>query len=149
MIPTPGHASWPCGHATEAYLTCALLQALLPRGAKYREQLERLAARISVNRTIAGLHYQIDNAVGRLLGTALADYMVARCKTGAKINERGFDGRKFQDANGNVIDFDPRVSMEDNQSGYYELLPATGTVAASPLLQFMWKKAADEWKRLR
>lgn len=30
MIPTPGHATWPSGHATEAYLTCALLQALLP-----------------------------------------------------------------------------------------------------------------------
>jgi membrane-associated phospholipid phosphatase len=28
MIPTPGHSSWPSGHATEAYLTCALLQAL-------------------------------------------------------------------------------------------------------------------------
>jgi hypothetical protein len=74
--------------------------------------------------------------------------MVARCTIGAKLNERGFDGRKFHDAKGNVIDFDPRVSMQDNQSGYYELLPATGTVAASPLLRFMWRKAADEWKRL-
>ena len=46
MIPTPGHSSWPSGHATEAYLTCELLQSLLPHGSKYREQLERLAARI-------------------------------------------------------------------------------------------------------
>ena len=148
MIPTPGHASWPSGHATEAYLTCALLQSLLPHGAKYREQLERLAARIAVNRTVAGLHYPVDSAVGRLLGTSLSDFMVARC-TGAKLHERGFDGRKFHDAKGHVIDFDPRVSMADNNSGYYELFSGPSTVAASPLLHFMWTKAAEEWKPIK
>jgi hypothetical protein len=148
MIPTPGHASWPSGHATEAYLTCALLQALLPHGNTYREQLERLAARISVNRTVAGLHYPVDSAVGRLLGTALSGFMVARCK-GEKIHERGFTGAKFHGAKGHVIDFDPRVSMADNQSGYYELFAGAHSVAASPLLQFMWGKAADEWKPLK
>jgi hypothetical protein len=147
MIPTPGHASWPSGHATEAYLTCALLQSLLSHGSKYREQLERLAARIAVNRTVAGLHYPVDSAVGRLLGTALSDFMVARC-TGAKLHERGFDGRKFHGVQGTVIDFDPRVSMADNQSGYYELLPGSATVAASPLLHFMWTKAVAEWKSI-
>lgn len=144
MIPTPGHASWPSGHATEAYLACSLMQALMPHGAKYEEQLERLAARIAVNRTVAGLHYPVDSAVGRLLGTALSDFIVARC-TGAKLHERGFDGRKFHGAQGTVIDFDPRVSMTDNQSGYYELLSGSATVAASPLLHFMWTKAAAEW----
>jgi hypothetical protein len=148
MIPTPGHAAWPSGHATEAYLTCTLLQALLPNGGKYKEQLERLAARCAVNRTIAGLHYPVDSAVGRLLGTALSDFMMARC-TGAKLHERGFDGRKFHGANGHVIDFDPRVSMADNHSGYYELMAGSHAVAASPLLQFMWGKAADEWKPLK
>ena len=148
MIPTPGHASWPSGHATEAYLTCALLQSLLPHGTKYREQLERLAARIAVNRTVAGLHYPVDSAVGRLLGTALSDFMVARC-TGGKLHERGFDGRKFHGTQGTVIDFDPRVSMTDNQSGYYELFSGSATVAASALLQFMWTKAAAEWKPIK
>ncbi|MBT9505739.1 phosphatase PAP2 family protein [Rhodoferax sp.] len=148
MIPTPGHASWPSGHATEAYLTCALLQSLLPHGGKYREQLERLAARIAVNRTVAGLHYPVDSAVGRLLGTVLADFMVARCTT-AKLHERGFDGRKFHDAKGHVIDFDPRVSMADNQSGYYELMAGSHAVAASPLLNFMWTQAAAEWAPLQ
>jgi hypothetical protein len=145
MIPTPGHASWPSGHATEAYITCAVLQALLPHGHKYREQMERLAARIAVNRTVAGLHYPVDSAVGRLLGASLADYFVARCK-GEKVHERGFDGRKFHGALGTVIDFDPRVPLDDNQSGYYQLLPGTSNIAASPLMAFMWKKAAAEWK---
>ena len=148
MIPTPGHASWPSGHATEAYLTCALLQSLLPHSDKYREQLERLAARIAVNRTVAGLHYPVDSAVGRLLGTALSDFMVARC-TGARLHERGFDGRKFHGANNTTVDFDPRVSMENNQSGYYELFAGSHSVAASPLLHFMWTKAAAEWTPLQ
>lgn len=144
MIPTPGHASWPSGHATEAYMTCAVLQALVPHGEKYREQLERLAARIAVNRTVAGLHYPIDSAVGRLLGTSLADFFVARC-TGKKLHERGFDGSKFHGLKHAVIDFDPRVSMIDNKSGYYEYAGAASTISASPLLEFMWTKAAKEW----
>ncbi|MGH8759027.1 MAG: phosphatase PAP2 family protein [Burkholderiales bacterium] len=148
MIPTPGHASWPSGHATEAYLTATLLQALLPHGSKYKEQLERLAARIAVNRTVAGLHYPVDSAVGRLLGTALAEFLVARCK-GEKLHERGFDGRKFHDAKGHAIDFDPRVSMSDNKSGYYQILPGVGTVAASPILAFMWDKAVKECQPLK
>lgn len=110
--------------------------------------MERLAARISVNRTVAGLHYPVDSAVGRLLGTTLADYMVARCTSGARVHERGFDGRKFHGPKGEGIDFDPRVSMLDNHSGYYQFLPVSGTVAASPILQYMWNKAAVEWKPL-
>lgn len=149
MIPTPGHASWPSGHATEAYITCALLQALLPQGAKYREQLERLAARIAVNRTVAGMHYPVDSAVGRLLGTALADFFVARCTGKLKLHERGFNGPKFHGLKDTVIDFDPRVSMTDNKSGYYEYAGAASTIAASPLLEFMWTKAAKEWLPLK
>jgi membrane-associated phospholipid phosphatase len=45
-----------------------VLQALLPKGDKYKEQLERQAARIAVNRTVAGLHFPVDSAVGRLAG---------------------------------------------------------------------------------
>lgn len=148
MIPTPGHASWPSGHATEAYLTCALLQALMPHGSKYQEQLERLAARIAVNRTVAGLHYPVDSAVGRLLGTALANFFIARC-TGDKVHERGFDGPKFHGPKDSVIDFDPRISMTDNKSHYYEYSSASAAIAASPLMAFMWKKAAAEWLPLK
>ncbi|MDI1273581.1 phosphatase PAP2 family protein [Polaromonas sp.] len=148
MIPTPGHASWPSGHATEAYMTCAFLQALIPHGDKYSEQLERLAARIAVNRTVAGLHYPVDSAVGRLLGTSLAEFFVARC-TGQKVHERGFAGPKFHGPKDTVIDFDPRISMTDNKSGYYEYASSSSAIAASPLLEFMWTKAAKEWQPLK
>jgi membrane-associated phospholipid phosphatase len=153
MIPTPGHASWPSGHSTEAFLNATLLQALLQAanktGAKYEEQLHRQAARIAVNRTVAGLHFPVDSAVGRLLGTALGEFMVARCTATAKLHQRGFDGPKFHDAKGHAVDFDLRVSMSDNQSGYYQLLSPTGAVAPSPLLAFMWDMAVKEWQPVK
>ncbi|MGH8758523.1 MAG: phosphatase PAP2 family protein [Burkholderiales bacterium] len=153
MLDTPGHASWPSGHATEAFTVVTVLLALLESAngtaGKYREQLERQAARIAVNRTVAGLHCPVDSAAGRLLGTSLGEFLVARCLGNNKLHERGFDGRKFHDAQGNVVDFDLRVSMDDNHSGYYEYLSKIGTVAASPLLAFMWSKAAKEWEPLK
>ncbi|MBK6387614.1 MAG: phosphatase PAP2 family protein [Rhodoferax sp.] len=148
MIPTPGHGSWPSGHATEAFAIATVLQALLPKGEKYKEQLERQAARIAVNRTVAGLHFPVDSAVGRLLGTALAEFIVARCN-GGKLHERGFDGTKFHGSAGQVIDFDLRVSMTDNHSKYYQYGALTSTIAASPILAFMWAKAAKEWQPLK
>jgi hypothetical protein len=149
MIPTPGHASWPSGHATEAFIVATVLQALLPHGSKYKEQLERQAARIAVNRTVAGLHYPVDSAVGRLLGTALADFFIARCTGKLKVHERGFNGPKFHGPKAQVLDFDPRVSMIDNKSGYYEYGASASAIAASPLLEFMWTKAAKEWQPLK
>ena len=149
MILTPGHASWPSGHATECFTVASVLHALLPDGDKYEEQLQRLAARVAVNRTIAGVHYPVDTAVGRLLGKSLADFFVARCLGSNQLHKRGFNGRKFHDAQGNVIDFDLRVSMDDNQSGYYDYLPKIGNIAPSPLLAYMWARAAEEWKPLK
>jgi hypothetical protein len=101
-----------------------------------------------VNRTVAGLHYPVDSAVGRLLGTSLADFFVARC-TRDKVHERGFDGPKFHGPKGSLIDFDPRVSMTDNKSDYYEYSSVSTAIAASPLMAFMWKKAAAEWLPLK
>jgi hypothetical protein len=150
MIPTPGHSTWPSGHATEAFTTAtflqALLQAALGAGNVYQEQLQRQAARIAVNRTVAGLHYPVDSAAGRLLGTGLGDFLVARCIGNTQFQQRAFDGPKFLGAQGAPIDFDLRVSMTNNESGYYQLLPDTGAIAASPLLAFMWQKAVKEWQ---
>ena len=150
MIPSPGHGSWPCGHATEAFLTAALLESLLDaasphgshNGADCREQLQRLAARISVNRTVAGLHYPVDNAAGRLLGTALAEFVVARA-TGGKVHERGFDGRQYEEANGAALDFSLHQSL-DHGHGYSRESRATA-VGQAPLVAWLWKEAVKEW----
>ena len=148
MVAVPGHGSWPSGHATETFMVATVLQALLQThkpGARYHEQLQRFAARVAVNRTVAGLHYPVDSAAGRLLGTALGEFFVARC-TGGEINKWGFDGHRFHGRQGALVDFDLRVSMTDGSSGYYTCEPAAWQVTEAPLLAWVWKKAAAEWK---
>jgi hypothetical protein len=149
MVAVPGHSAWPSGHATETFMIAGLLQSLLQHanrtGGKYQEQLQRFAARVAVNRTVAGLHYPADSACGRLLGTALAEFFVARCR-GDSVNEWGFDGRKFHGRHQAPMDFDPRVSMTDGSSGYYEYQPGDWQVSEAPLLAYVWKKALAEWK---
>ena len=44
------------------------------------------------------------------------------------------------------VDFDPRVSMTDGDSGYYSCQPAAWRVSQAPLLGWVWKQAAAEWK---
>jgi hypothetical protein len=151
MIPTPGHGSWPSGHATEAFLTATVLEALLNaatpsgntgNGTESREQLQRLAARIAVNRTVAGLHYPVDSAVGRMLGTALGEFLVARA-TGSKTHERGFDGHHFEKPDGSALDFSLHQSL-DNGPGYSRAARGTA-VGQAPLVAWLWKEAVKEW----
>lgn len=128
-------------------MLATVLQALLPDGSAYREQLQRLAARVAVNRTVAGLHFPVDSACGRLLGTALGEFFVARC-TSAKIRERGFVGTRFHRPDGSALDFDARVPLAGDPAGYYTQGSADFEVPRSPLLHFMWAKAQSEWKAL-
>ena len=48
--------------------------------AGWDEKLARLAARISVNRVIAGVHFPVDLAAGLVLGLAVGRYFVALAK---------------------------------------------------------------------
>ncbi|MBT9462732.1 phosphatase PAP2 family protein [Hydrogenophaga sp.] len=153
MIETPGHGSWPSGHATEAFAMAVLLEALLnaaspqaspPNGSESREQLQRLAARIATNRVVAGVHYPVDSACGRLLGTALAEFLVARA-TGTKVHERGFDGRLFEGPHGEPLDFSLHQSM-DHTSGHAYTRSASSTgVGNAPLVAWLWEEAIKEW----
>lgn len=151
LIPTPGHGSWPSGHATEAFVTATVLEALLdaasPRGQKNgqacHEQLQRLAARIATNRVVAGVHYPVDSAVGRLLGTALGEFLVARAN-GGKTHERGFDARDYVEPNGSALDFSLHQSL-DHGHGYSRAARPT-PVARSPLMDWLWKEAVKEWQ---
>ena len=153
MIETPGHGSWPSGHATEAFAVATLLQALLdtvpgtgspPNGTLSREQLQRLAARIATNRVVAGVHYPVDSAAGRLLGTALAEFLVARA-TGTRVHERGFDGRLFEGPNGEPLDFSLHQSMDHTSGNAYTRSASTTGVGNAPLLNWLWEEALKEW----
>jgi membrane-associated phospholipid phosphatase len=154
MIETPGHGSWPSGHATEAFAVAVLLEALMdaapgsgnpPNGSLCHEQLQRLAARIATNRVVAGVHYPVDSAVGRLLGTALAEFLVARA-TGTRLHERGFDGRLFEGADGQALDFSLHQSMDQTHGSAYTRSAGTVSVGTAPLLNWLWEEALKEWK---
>lgn len=135
-ILTPAHASLPSGHATEAYAIASLLAALLgpPAGAPgvdLERRLFLLAARIADNREVAGLHYPIDTQAGRLLGTVLADYLVARC-TGLACHSAAFNGHAMQAA-------DPAApQLEPRDGAAYPIRP-------SDTLAWLWQRARLEW----
>jgi membrane-associated phospholipid phosphatase len=149
MIPTPGHGSWPSGHATEAFIVATVLEALLDaadptatNGSACREQLQRLAARIAVNRTVAGVHFPVDSAVGRLLGTALGEFFIAR-STGASVRHRGFDGRLFVGAHNEAKDFSLHDAID---SGAGSVSGPAVALAAGPMLAWLWQGAVQEWQ---
>jgi membrane-associated phospholipid phosphatase len=91
MITTPGHGSFPSGHATQAFLLARLMDAILPAPppggsdpfAGVRLQVYRQAARIACNRVIAGVHFPADSVAGRLLGHSIAEYILARLDQGS------------------------------------------------------------------
>ena len=146
MIPTPGHGALPSGHATEAFVIAHVLEALMNaddsdggNGTKCREQLQRLAARISINRTVAGLHYPVDSAAGQVLGNALGAFLVAR-STGGKLQHHSFDGRSFTGADGAPKDF----RLHDN-TGSTDANGGELTMPKAPLLEWLWEEAKKEW----
>jgi membrane-associated phospholipid phosphatase len=88
MILTPSHGTLPMCHATEAFITAFVLWNVLYysgiepyRGdaVNWGTQLMRLAARVAVNRIVAGVHFPVDAAAGMVLGLTLGQYFVNRC----------------------------------------------------------------------
>ena len=87
-IATPGHASFPSGHATQAQLVFRCLSSVLASppppptpplvvggSLSLQEMFDRagkeLAIRIARNREIAGLHYPSDSLGGQILADKL------------------------------------------------------------------------------
>jgi hypothetical protein len=70
-IEVPGHAAFPSGHATEAYMLANTLKEIFARATSATivpslpDPLERLADRIARNREILGLHYRSDSEAGK------------------------------------------------------------------------------------
>lgn len=163
-ILTPGHASLPSGHATEAYAVANLLVSLIgpPKAddasfntdsggkllstAALERRLFALAARIADNREVAGLHYPIDTQAGRLLGTVLSDYLVARC-TGTGCRSANFNGADLHvvpDKVGQAL-----AGLDNKPLSDHDIPP--GAVQAGPpiersaALAWVWNRARQEW----
>lgn len=72
-IPVPGHASYPSGHATQAFLVAGALREAFEGCAQKGAMpaVNALAERIARNREIAGVHYRSDSEAGRRLAKDL------------------------------------------------------------------------------
>jgi membrane-associated phospholipid phosphatase len=95
-ITVPGHASYPSGHATEAYLMAHCLEKVMPAAARlpppqqpsspppappvYRSPLMLMAQRIARNREVLGLHFPSDSEAGRHLAHQ-SFRLLMQCKT--------------------------------------------------------------------
>ncbi len=64
VIDGPPHASYPSGHATQAYLIALVLSEALPRDDSRSKQLTDLGKNIGIRREIAGVHYPSDTQAG-------------------------------------------------------------------------------------
>lgn len=160
MLTTPGHGAYPSGHCTQAYATAHVLSCLL--GAKgplanedpRRVQLQRLAARISVNRVVAGVHFPVDNISARALGETLGEHFVARCDPNRGWTPRRVAGAAIPPAEA----FDPSQQRIDAQAlrrgdkAYYELFGNVAQLRGSrhtASLASMWDAARAECAHLR
>jgi hypothetical protein len=109
--------------------------------------LRRLAFRIAENRVVAGVHFPVDMTAGRLLGDALAGYVLARCGAeavwiGGQFRPEGGDETYGKagtfDAAGGRFDGRGCSKLDDGRAGQ-----------CSALLAEMWSAAAAEWQRSR
>jgi membrane-associated phospholipid phosphatase len=99
MIPTPGHNAYPSAHAAEAFAVATVLNGLVasPKGQAYfpdhkrlQDLLLRQAARIAVNRTVAGMHFPVDSWAGAAIGEVVGQIILAMCGKGGAVRSRSY-----------------------------------------------------------
>jgi hypothetical protein len=150
MIQTPAHGSFPSGHGTEAFISATVLYALLKAVGRsddsWQDQLMRLANRIAVNRTVAGVHFPVDSMAGCLLGKTLGRYFVARCLGMDKYRAWSFEGETVP-ANADFDFHDVSGAFEGTRNPGF--ITDSGEQSdpglSSPILAWLWNKARAEW----
>ena len=148
IIQTPGHGSWPSGHATEAFASATILSRLFEPGAfsaataiAEGTPLYRHAARIAANRTVAGVHFPTDSMAGAILGTTMAEALVNLLDGAGETPVRTFHGAGYD---GDFTLSDLGSAMDSG-----EIVSTTATslseIAVPPWLTRMWDEAKDEY----
>jgi hypothetical protein len=110
MVQTPDHSTFPSGHATEAFAAATVLHRLMtgegPRaGVAARAQPFRLAHRIAVNRTVAGVHFPVDSAAGALMGCLIGEHVFALATGAAPSGDVDFAAAGFGAADDFTLDW--------------------------------------------
>ncbi len=147
IIQTPAHSAYPSGHATESFAFATILHHLMEgkgardgfRGAE-TPMLYRLASRIAVNRTVAGVHFPVDTLAGGSLGCAIGDALA-----GLVIGAEPISGTLDPTKGG------PMAASEDfNISMIAEIVPEppkkTRKKTKAPIFAELWAAAAKEWE---
>jgi hypothetical protein len=124
-----------------------------------------MAARISVNRVVAGVHFPVDMAVGLVLGSQLGRYFVALTKEipGLEETPGSFQPWTFNANYYGSEDFrwDAMIDSLDNgqelfspENGQNAFLTKGGDpfplppLPANSPLRWLWERAAEEWQIL-
>jgi hypothetical protein len=161
MVMTPAHGSLPSGHATEAFVAALVLWNVIRASGRlgyntpdWRTQLLRLAARIAINRTIAGVHFPVDSAAGAVLGLTLGQYFVNRCSGAAGYRAWRFEGTKYP-PHGDFIWHDlydvntEKLKSMPTATGYSVRYSSNAQTLnpshQSYVLTWLWNKAKEEW----
>ncbi|HEX3140520.1 MAG TPA: hypothetical protein VHQ87_10730 [Rhizobacter sp.] len=76
LIPVPGHASYPGGHAATTFALATVLGAIMGVTEEQQTRLDCIARRISRNREKVGLHTRLDTNEGKRLGRLMGEWMV-------------------------------------------------------------------------
>jgi membrane-associated phospholipid phosphatase len=148
IITTPGHGTYPMGHAAQAFATIVALSGLLgilpapapaPPHPAYT-QLRLQARRFSVNRIVAGVHFPIDAAAGQVLGTSLGEFFLCMCGLANLCHQRTFAPALAGDnVKNNYLGDDPN---DPNGAAAPVPLPA---ITPSPYLVELTALANKEW----
>jgi len=153
MILTPEHGSFPSGHATETFAMAIVLIELLRASPVsvyqqkiYAVQFLRLAARVAINRQVAGVHFPVDSAAGAFLGLTLGAYFCRRSNNARQYDAWVFDGRRYPDnADFNWTEWYDTNAGRQTAPAYASGPQSNALGSASPILNWLWKKALAEW----
>ncbi|WP_094021216.1 phosphatase PAP2 family protein [Maliponia aquimaris] len=148
MIQTPGHGSWPSGHATESFACATLLSRLFLNVAvdpvvqiAERNELYRHAERIAMNRTVAGVHFPTDSMAGAVLGVTVVEALLNLLDETGQTRTRVFHGAGYT---GDFTLGDLSAALGDSAVVTTDTLSLPSGLVPGWLRE-MWQTARDEW----
>ena len=106
--------------------------------------LWKMAERISVNRTVAGVHYPIDSWAGATLGCAVGGVILALCGLGKKVHAVKYDPLDHDFTANRFLKAYEEVT---NGVGSCDGLTGIGVVKVDPAKQYewLWSKVQSEF----